>query len=227
MKSYSLYLSTMTGTIIQSVFTGTITGINTLTVAANISGTVALNQNVVINGIVNFITNVNAGTLTLQNSVSTTAVVSVYTSYTLQTNPPKYTPTVKSNLATVKFNINWKEIFGDKVGECRVRAKFISESYALLTWENNLGSVRVSLSSNTTNSTNGFNIGLVSPITETLATYLDCDTTTTQGCTSIIPTNNQEFTVTILDNSENLMTNVPDYQLFLYFDVDEVSSHKK
>ena len=64
MKSYSLYLSTMTGTIIQSVFTGTITGINTLTVAANISGTVALNQYVVINGIVNFITNVNAGTLT-------------------------------------------------------------------------------------------------------------------------------------------------------------------
>ena len=226
MKSYSLYLSTMTGTNIQSVFTGTITGINTLTVAENTSGTVSPNQYVVINGKVNFITNVNAGAVTLQNSVSTTAVVSVYISYTLQSNPPKYTPTFKSNLATVKWNINWKEIFGDKVGECRVRAKFISESYALLTWENNLGSIRVSLSSNTTNSSNGFNVGMICPITETLATYLDCDTTTTQGCTSIIPTNNQEFTVTILDNTENLMANVPDYQLFLYFDVDDSSSHK-
>ena len=227
MKSYSLYLSTMTGTNIQSVFTGTITGINTLTVAENTSGTVAANQYVVINGKVNFITNVNAGALTLQNSVSTTTTVSVYISYTLQSNPPKYTPTFKSNLATVKFNINWKEIFGDKVGECRIRAKFISESYALLTWENNVGSIRLSLSSNSSNSTNGFNIGMICPKTETLATYLDCDTLTSQGCGScIIPTNNQEFTVTILDNTENLMANVPDYQLFLYFDVDDSSSHK-
>jgi hypothetical protein len=218
----------MTGSNIQSVFTGTITGANVLTITQNTSGTVAANQYVVINGKVNFITNVNAGALTLQNSVSTTAVVSVYISYTLQSNSPKYTPTVKSNLATVKWNINWKEIFGDKVGECRVRAKFISESYSLLTWENNLGSIRLSLSSNNTNSTNGFNIGVVAPITQTLGTYLDCDTITSQGCGScIIPTNNQEFTVSILDNTENLMTSVPDYQLFLYFDVDDTSSHKK
>jgi hypothetical protein len=220
----------MTGSNIQSVFTGTITGANVLTITENTSGTVAANQYVVINGKVNFITNVNAGALTLQNSVSTTAVVSVYISYTLQTNPPKYTPTLKSvgsNLATVKWNINWNEVFGDKVGECRVRAKFISESYALLTWENNLGSIRVSLSSNSSNSTNAFNIGVVTPIKETLATYLNCDTLTSQGCSCIIPTNNQEFTVSILDNTENLMTNVPDYQLFLYFDVDDTSSHKK
>ena len=45
-------------------YTGTITGINTLTVAANTSGTVAANQYVVINGKVNFITNVNAGAVT-------------------------------------------------------------------------------------------------------------------------------------------------------------------
>ena len=155
MKSYGLYLSTMTGANIQSVFTATITGANTMTVAENISTTlVAANQYIVINGKVNFITNVNAGAVTLQNSVSTTAVVSVYISYTLQTNPLKYTPTAKSNFANVKFNINWKEIFDNQVGECRVRAKFISESYALLTWENNLGSIRVSLSSNNTNSTN-------------------------------------------------------------------------
>ena len=44
MKTYSLYLSTMTGANIQAVFTGTITGVNTLTVAANTSGTVAANQ---------------------------------------------------------------------------------------------------------------------------------------------------------------------------------------
>ena len=211
MKSYGLYLSTMTGANIQSVFSGTITGANTLTGTNICTILVAANQYIVINGKVNFLTNVNAGAVTLQNSVSTTAVVSVYTSYTLQTNPPKYTPTFKSNLATVKFNINWKEIFGDKVGESRVRAKFISESYALLTWENNLGSIRVNLSSNNTNSTNAFNIGVVTPITQTLGTYLDCDTITSQGCgTCIIPTNNQEFTVTILDNTENCMQNVPD-----------------
>ena len=35
MKSYSLYLSTMTGSNIQSVFTGTITGANVITITEN------------------------------------------------------------------------------------------------------------------------------------------------------------------------------------------------
>ncbi len=49
MKSYGLYLSTMTGANIQSIFTATITGANTMTVAENISTTlVAANQYIVI-----------------------------------------------------------------------------------------------------------------------------------------------------------------------------------
>jgi len=226
MRTYSLYLSTLTGANIGAVFTATIATSTSLTVSSTTSGTISANQYVVINGIVNFITNVSGNTVTLQNSTSTSTTASIYTSYTLQSNPPKYTPSTKNNLANVKWNINWREIFGNRIGECRVRTRFLSNSSALLNWYNNIGSIRISLASNTSNSTNGFNIACVRPQSDyttstTQTTYLDCDTTTSEGCTCIIPNSNSEFSITILDRTENLMSNCQDYQIWLYFDVDD------
>ena len=133
-------------------------------------------------------------------------------------------PYNKTNLNNVKWNINWKEIFGGVVGECNVRVKVISASNSNLTWGNNVGSIRSSFASNYLNSTNGFNLGAIQPLLDSTSstantTYLDCDTRDTIGVTMIIPTTNTDFSITFLNSSESLMSNVPEYQIWLYFDV--------
>lgn len=148
-----------------------------------------------------------------------------YTLYlsTLSTVKP---PTSKTNLAQVRWNVNWKEIFGNRIGECRVRTRFLSASSNALTWGNNAGSLRASFSSTTTNSANGFVLGALRPQSDytngvAQTTYLECDTTTSSGATIIIPNTNNEFLITLANNTEGLMTNPQEFQLWLYFDVDD------
>jgi hypothetical protein len=132
-------------------------------------------------------------------------------------------PYDKTNLNNVKWNINWKEIFGSEEGECRVRVKVISQSSANLTWTNNTGSVRCSFASNYQNSTNGFNLGSIQPSLDNTTstantTYLDCDTSNSNGVSMVIPKTNTNLTITFLNNNESSMLNVPEYQIWLYFD---------
>ena len=133
-------------------------------------------------------------------------------------------PANKTNLNNVKWNINWREIFGNREGECRVRVKVTSASATNLTWSANVGSVRANFASNYQNSTNGFNLGAILPeldiTTSTLTTYLDCDTTSTNGASMIIPKTNTDLIISIFNSSETAMANVPEYQIWLYFDVD-------
>jgi hypothetical protein len=191
-------------------------------------------------------------------------------------------PTNKSNLAQVKWSVNWREIFGSKVGNCRVRTHIISKSSNSITWANNVGSCRINLASNTSNCSAGLNLGMVRPMndfttgsttttttttipsstssipavttTYTLngsnylqssvttpstvtaaatsststaststvgTTYLECDTTMSSGLSMNIPSFNSEVVVTFLSSNDSvLMTNVQDYQMWLYFDVD-------
>lgn len=138
-------------------------------------------------------------------------------------NKPISTPITK---AQVKWIINWREIFGNRTGECRVRARLISSSAAsaTLVWEKSIGSVRVSLGSNSANTSYGLNLGCMRPqndFTGTNFAYLELDTTTSNGISAIIPTNNYEFCVSILDNTEALLSVAQDYQLWLYFDCDD------
>lgn len=131
-------------------------------------------------------------------------------------------------LSQTKYSINWREIFRDKiVGECRVRVRLISNTTtpAFLPW-GTTASLRCSFASNTSSSYNGFNIGPVTTLigsntsTANTTTYLDCDTTSTSGATIIIPNTNSDFTISLLNSSENLLSNVPDYQIWFYFDVE-------
>jgi hypothetical protein len=145
----------------------------------------------------------------------------LYLSTTGVTNKPYN----KTNLNNVKWNINWKEIFGSATGECNVRVKVVSASASNLTFANNIGSVRASFASNYQNSTNGFNLGCVLPVLDNTSatantTYLECDTIATTGVTMIIPTTNNDFTISFLNSSEGVMANVPEYQIWLYFDKD-------
>lgn len=133
-------------------------------------------------------------------------------------------PVSKTALNNVRWNINWREIFGNLEGECRVRVKLTSAPSTSLTWSANVGSVRASFASNYQNSTNGFNLGAILPqldtTTATLTGYLDCDTRATAGVTMIIPKTNTDLTITFYNANENAMVNVPEYQIWLYFDVD-------
>jgi len=75
----------------------------------------------------------------------------------------KYAPMDKTNLANVKWSINWKEVLGEYYNTnkpCRVKCKLISAASTLLNTTNNLGAVRASFSSNYSNINNGLTLGV-------------------------------------------------------------------
>lgn len=136
-------------------------------------------------------------------------------------NPPLST----AGFARTTWNVNWREIFGNRTGECRVRARLISQSTNLASTHAH-GSLRASFSSNTSNGFDGFNIGAIRPLLDYTSspnnyTYLDHDSTNTHGSTIIIPNSNGPFTVSLCDIYEGYMSVVPAFQLWLYFDVDD------
>ena len=116
--------------------------------------------------------------------------------------------------------VNWRSIFGNRVGECRVRAKILSLSSTNLPWTaDHVGSVRINFMSHTSNSNMGLILGAVHPVVD----YLELDTTTSSGLTASIPdfmSQAGHITVSFYDATETLMTVVPEYQIWLYFDVD-------
>ena len=75
----------------------------------------------------------------------------------------KYAPTDKSNLANVKWMVNWKEIMGEHYTSnhsCRVKGKIVSAGSTLLNTTNNLGTVRMSFTSDYSNIVNGLTVGV-------------------------------------------------------------------
>ena len=232
MRVYSLYLSTLTGQPTLAVFTGTINSTTTLNVTSVSYGSLGIGQSFYTSGgtlatISALGTGTgNTGTYTLSQAQFNNATATTYSSFSATPIVSKFAPTNKSNLAQVKWNINWREIFGNRNGECRVRTRFISSSSTAISWVANNGTLRATFSSNTANSTNGFNLGFVRPQSDYTSgtnntTYLDYDSTTSNGMTMIIPNSNGDFTISLFDRSETLMVNVPEYQVWLYFDVDD------
>ena len=230
MKVYSLYLSSLSGTTQQAIFSATASG-TVLTITSVVSGTVQALQYVNINGSVNQIASLGTGTggngtYNLTNNIGTSITTATsFISYKL--NPNKYSPTnltVGQSLSNLRFTINWKEIFGNRNGECRCRIRYISNSGTNVSWISNTGSIRASFQSSSANNTNLCNLGCVRPqndYTGTGFTYLDCDTTTSNGVSVVIPNSNQDFIVSLLNANETYMTTVPDYQIWFYFDCDD------
>ena len=138
---------------------------------------------------------------------------------------------VSGQAAQCQWAVNWRTIFGNRVGECRVRAKVLSSSTAGLYWTGHVGSVRINFLSNTANSNQGLNLGAVQPIVDSsypsyasVYNYLQLDTTQSNGLSAVIPNfmnQSQNLIVSFYDQTETLMVGVPDYQLWLYFDVDD------
>jgi hypothetical protein len=75
----------------------------------------------------------------------------------------KYAPLDKTNLANVKWSINWKEVMGEYFNtnkHCRVKCKVISAASTSLNTTNNLGTIRASFSSIYSNINNGLILGV-------------------------------------------------------------------
>ena len=164
---------------------------------------------------------------------------SAYFSTTSTNNPPIDQGNGRNNYS---WNVNWRKIFGNRVGECRVRANVISQSSQLLLenlHENGgtfdgytVGSVRLNFMSNTSDTLNGLNIGMIRPKPDPTSITtdglphctLELDTVCSAGLSMVIPNfmnQSSTFNVKILDETEFLMFRVPDYQIWLYFDVDD------
>ena len=150
-----------------------------------------------------------------------------------QTTNGRYVPVDKSNLANVKWSINWKEIFGeyDMTNKlCRVKAKLVTSSSTTLTSANNQGSVRISITSQYANITNGLNLGslILRQSADSATTfYLDLDTIQTFGLSANIPMSNDFFVQILKNDDKTLQPSVPEYQLWLYFDIDEDNDDEK
>ena len=122
------------------------------------------------------------------------------------------------------WNINWNSIFSTtkKQEKCKVRFRFISTNTNTIT-NTGISSIRASLQSNTSKITNGFNLGsiLVKRDNYTQTNYLEGNTLDTDGFTMIIPNvDNSILTLSIYDANETLLTILPNYNIWLYFDTD-------
>ena len=137
-----------------------------------------------------------------------------------------------SNLASVSWKVNWKEIFGNRTGACRVRAKFQTQAQTLA-YGYTFGTLRCNLASASSNCSNGLVLGQLTLFNDGASgtNYkMTCDTTMmTNGVSMIIPNTNSDLTINLLDNTENTFIgtvtgntfNITSYMLTLYFDVDE------
>ena len=122
------------------------------------------------------------------------------------------------------WNINWNSIFATTKNQekCKVRFRLISTNTNTIT-NTGISSIRASLQSNTSKITNGFNLGsiLVKRDNYTQTNYLEGNTLDTDGFTMIIPNvDNSILTLSIYDANETLLTILPNYNIWLYFDTD-------
>jgi hypothetical protein len=141
----------------------------------------------------------------------------------------------------VSWRVNWRKIFGNRVGECKVRAHLITQSSVDLSEEDNentnanatVGSIYTNFLSNTSDITYGFNLGTIRPVHDPTkdidpatnpSCTLELDTRCTNGLSMVIPDiNNQNaiFNIRFMDAHDKPMDNVPEYQIWFYFDVHD------
>ena len=138
-------------------------------------------------------------------------------------HPPVYQ---NANLTQVTWRVNWREMFGNRTGEARVRCKFYSQSTSY-TNAATFGTIRVNLSTNGSQLSNGLALGILSLQNDVATassgtTALIWDTSTFYGQSFIMPNTNSEITVSLINGADAfLATVVQPYILMLYFDVDE------
>lgn len=155
--------------------------------------------------------------------------IRVYTVYlSTQASDAQITPYDETNKASVKFTINWNNIFNGVSGKS-AKLKYQLSSLAqnsIYTWSGNSGTARITgLSSQWSNSNSGAILGEIAPIDNPVAGdpshILYGNTLQEAGTEVIIPSGVSEVCVLILQRDGiTLQSNVLDYQLILKFEVE-------
>jgi hypothetical protein len=149
------------------------------------------------------------------------------------------TPIDKTNLNSVRWNINWNSIFPTSMNairflnnnaKCHIKAQLVSSSGTGITWANQKGTLRIGgLVSNSQNPLNGVFLGVVKPVVSPIVAtdwYLECDTTQTLGVEINIPINNN-ILVGLYNDAGNPMTNALEYELILHFEIEDDDNETK
>jgi hypothetical protein len=158
-------------------------------------------------------------------------MVKVFNLY-LSTLSPVGTPyaPIIDHQSVVAWNINWDTFFGSFApnnklpNKCRVKFLLTSKSAAAGVYNSDLGSLRANLTSPYANNYNGVNLGLINLVNDTTNStdhrYLG-DTTSSIGVDIALPRGNQDFQLRFIDMDETPILVAVDYQVWLYFEVDE------
>ena len=156
-----------------------------------------------------------------------------YLSYYLNTQSSnnQAKPYDKANLANCSFNVSWAALFRNSRNlldkqdvKCRLRVQFISQQNTSITHPNNEGTIRVNLGSSSQNTNLGTIIGILKPVVSATTAgnfYLECDTTSTPGMEINVPIDMTNFNVRLYTSAEALMTNVPEYEMILHFEIED------
>lgn len=157
---------------------------------------------------------------------------SVYLNTKTTSGPLK--PTSVANLANARWDINWNTVFPTSINttqlinnnaKCKLRAQFVSDSTASLTWAANKGTLRIggipSISQYSLGS--GLVLGIIQPVVIPAggAYYLQLDTTQGVGQEISIPTQSSICVCLLQSDGISMQANVPDYELVLHFEFED------
>lgn len=153
----------------------------------------------------------------------------IFTLYLSTLTPAGYnfSPVDKTNLANVKWSIDWNRVFGDLCGraDCLVKVRLMSRknTVANLSYDTNLGTVRCNLYSAYQQQNNGVILGTLIPQMISSDTYLSCDTSMTSGVRIRVPNTTSSFNIQLVGLNESLTPCNVEYEIQFDFEIIEDS----
>lgn len=143
----------------------------------------------------------------------------------------QYVPIDRANLANVKWNVNWRDVFSpeDEGKPMRVRVRVLSSNVATANagWDTSIGSIRCNLPDKNSNSTNGLLVSLLywseNPTTGAGQHIIDVNTLSDYGVESYVPIGTQNFHIQFLNLAETQLasTNMAEYNILFIFEIDD------
>lgn len=131
----------------------------------------------------------------------------------------------KTNLASVKWFVNWGQFFNyeDYNKPCRVKARMCTKKSTAIAmgYDENLGFLTCSLPSTNCNMINGSVLGQTLLYTSGTNSYLYVDTLQEGGLQSMIPSQAGELMVNFMSMTGASQGNIPDFIITFVFEIDE------
>jgi hypothetical protein len=147
---------------------------------------------------------------------------------TLTPSTYNFAPVDKTNLANVKWSIDWNRVFGNLCGrcDCLVRIRLISRqnTNTNLPYDTNLGTVRCNFYSPYQQQNNGVILGTLNVLQLVGANnVLSCDTSMMTGVRIRVPNTSSYFNIQLVGLNESLTPCNVEYEIQMDFEIIEDS----